>query len=137
VVQRRSLYLEWGGDFVLTPNGGLQEAVGWDLVRQNLERLILTNFGTVQPDGEQTIGDDIFHPEYGIGTRATIGQVRVPNTVAEVKRKVKSAIAQYNEIAQNPPPIVSVTPIPQGFEIYIDVFMSDMQPGTIALIVTP
>ena len=69
-----TLYCEWGGDLLVSCVGGLEQAIGWDEIRQRIERRLLTSPSGFLPDGTPTAAEYIFHPDYGEDLQAYVGQ---------------------------------------------------------------
>lgn len=134
-----SIYLEFGQDFIINPNGGLQTAVGWDEVRQYIERFLLTNSQTLEPSGVYVLPDYIFHPNYGLGVLALVGELILPTEIANLESLCLQAVAAMTDangnpiISNNPPPQVTV--IQQQHDIYLFIRVSpyNLPPGVIAI----
>jgi hypothetical protein len=115
-------YAEWNQDYVLTPNGSLQTAVGWDRTRQRIERKLITNSAQQLPDGTFTVADYVFEPTFGQGVGAMVDQNPTQAFTAEYIGKVNQAISQ--EFGTDPgeaPSIVFTRPDPSTWMVTIGV----------------
>ena len=87
-------FLEWNGDFQISPTGGLLLANGDDFARQRIERRLFT-----------AVQGYIFDLGYGAGLPQKIG---APATVSALTALVRSQIALESSVAVSPAPTVSV-----------------------------
>lgn len=87
-----TFYLEWNGDLVLTPNGSVLMADGWDEVRERIIRRFLTNSALPLPDGSTTPPDYVFSPKYGLGAGALIDQNPDDQFMAQLTRRIREAV---------------------------------------------
>lgn len=88
-------WLEWNGDFLVSPTGGLLLASGDDFARQRIIRRLLT-----------AIGSYVWDTGYGAGLPQKIGR---PVVVTALKSLVRSQIALESSVAATPAPIIAVT----------------------------
>jgi hypothetical protein len=109
-----ALFLEYGGDFQLNQNGGLQSATGWTGVRQRITRAFLTNPATNNVGQGPLPPDYIFHPEYGTGAQRDIGENVSNSQLSTVVAKLQQAAAQ--DPAVNPSVPVQVAVNQSGFQ---------------------
>lgn len=117
------LFCEVGGDFTLTPNGDLQLATGWDLIRQNIERAIFTNSQGQQSNGSPIAADYIFHPEYGLSGGALIGNTFNQQFINLFSQKVSQAVLSAQTGNADQPPVINITnPSPNQLMATITVF---------------
>lgn len=130
-----ALYLEWGSDLVLTPNGGLQMAVGWDLVRQRILRKLLTNDQTVLPSGDAVPADYFFHTDYGLGLPRLVDQDLTRTFLGRMRQHILYAVLTDPDVAPTPPPTVSFRkPVPpHTLIVIVGVFLKSGEPGKIAI----
>lgn len=90
----------FGNDLQVSPTGDLSIASDSQARQQRVLRRLLTN-----------VQDYIFHPEYGAGLPAQVGQ---PTDIAGIKAVIGGQLLLEASVAQSPPPVVAVTPIPNG-----------------------
>ena len=109
-----ALSLEYGGDFQLNQNGGLQAATGWTGVRQRITRAFLTNPVTNNVGQGPLPPDYIFHPNYGTGAQRDIGEHVTNQQLAAVTAKLQQAAAQ--DPATDPSVPVQVSVNQSGFQ---------------------
>lgn len=88
------LDLEWGSDLTLAPNGDLNLVDGDDLVRQRIERRLLT-----------AVQGYVWHPEYGAGLPERIGKVALAKNIQAL---VITSIGLEESVAKTPVPVISV-----------------------------
>jgi len=119
------LSASWGADLSVGPTGDLATVDGIDLATQRVIRRLLTN-----------PGDLWFHPEYGAGLPALIGQA-VP--VAKITGLIRSQLFLEASVARDPDPVISVTPYPSGaFAVSITYWAaSNGAPQLLAFTVSP
>ncbi len=87
-------YAEFNQDYVLTPSGSIQTAVGWDRIRQRIERRLITNSHQQLPDKTYTAADYIFAPSFGLGVGAMIDQNPTKSFTAAYIGRVNQAISR-------------------------------------------
>lgn len=132
-----ALYLEWGQDLVLTPNGSLQLATGWDEVRQRILRRMLTNPAFTAPDGRPIQADYIFDDTYGIGLPVLVGGNLTSQLFEQLKQAItKGVLLDAAVDTSQPPAIVFQQPDPQTMIISVQVILLTGQVGQIVLQVT-
>ena len=109
----RSLYLAYGGDFALNARGGL--AVAQDTPAeatssiQRTQRLIFTNPQQKDQDGNVIArGDNLQHPEYGVGLATYVDATPTAATIAALKTSIVNQLAQDPGISQSPSPAATV-----------------------------
>lgn len=129
-----SLYLEWNGDLVLTPNGSVLMAGGWDEVRERIIRRFLTNSPLPLPDGTSTPPDYVFDPSYGLGAGALIDQN--PNAAwrADFTRRMRQAVVADAAAAPGALPSISIrTPQIGTIQIFVGIQLISGQQGTFSM----
>ncbi len=104
-----SLYLEYGSDFVLNQNGGLQNATGWTSVRQTIERAFLTSPSTALPGQGPLPPDYIFHPTYGTGAQREVGEHVTDEQLSVIASKLQQAAAANPAVDPLTPVEVSIS----------------------------
>lgn len=102
-----ALYLEFGGDFVLSSAGTLLQAEGWDEIRQRIERLILTNAAGFQSDGTPITAQYVFHPDYGLSAPARIGDVFNQDYINNMSQILYQGILQDPGVDPTNPPVIT------------------------------
>lgn len=103
-----TLSLEYGGDFQLNQNGGLQSVTGWDEVRQRITRAFLTSPRTDNVGQGPLPPDYIFHVDYGTGAQRDIGEHITQTQLASVIAKLQQAAMQDPAVDPSVPVQVSV-----------------------------
>ncbi len=103
-----ALALEYGSDFQLNQNGGLQMATGWTEVRQRIERAFLTSPLTDYPGQGPLPPDYLFHTDYGAGAQRDIGEHVSPDQLATIVSKLQQAAAADPAVDPNTPVSVSI-----------------------------
>jgi phage baseplate assembly protein W len=101
----------FGSDLVVSANGDLLLADGLELSQQNVLRRLLTNQG-----------DYIWHPEYGAGLPAMIGQTIDVPTVQSI---VQAQMLLEASVVRSPAPVINVTPISGGMFVEIQYTEAD------------
>ena len=89
-----------GADISASATGDIQASTGTLRGQQRVLRRLLTN-----------PGDYIFHPEYGAGLPAYVGQTA---DIAKITALVRGQILLEDAVAKTPAPVISVTPVPTG-----------------------
>lgn len=128
------LYCEWNSDLVLTPNGGVQTAVGWDRVRQRIVRSLITSAAQKLPDGTTTPPDYVFHTDYGIGCGKLVGQNPTSEYRADLTRRINHAVLQ--DVTVDPgavPTVVFNQPQPGTWVVFISVKLRDQTVGRVSV----
>lgn len=129
-----SLYLEWNGDLVLTPNGSVLMASGWDEVRERIIRRFLTNSALPLPDGSTTPPDYVFSPSYGLGAGALIDQNPDQMFRQNFTRRMREAVVA--DAATDPgslPSISLTTPMIGAIQIYVGINLISGQQGSFSI----
>jgi hypothetical protein len=106
--------LEFGGDFILTPQGDLQVVNDRDdgglATQQRIERLIMTCPTLKDANGNRIArADDIFNPNYGAGVRRVVGSLVTPDLINRIISQIAAGLAADPGISQDQPPSISVT----------------------------
>lgn len=128
------LFCEWNSDLLVTPNGGLQSAVGWDRIRQRIVRNLVTNAATALPDGSSTPADYIWHPDFGIGAGSLVGQVPTQAFQANLVSRINQAV--LHDVAVDPgsvPTVVFQQLEPGTWVVYISVFLRNGTTGSVSV----
>ncbi len=129
-----SLYLEWNGDLVLTPNGSILMATGWDEVRERIIRRFLTNSSLPLPDGTQTPPDYIFSPSYGLGAGALIDQNPTADFRANFTRRMREAVAADSAVSPTSVPSVRITtPMIGLIQVFVAIDLISGQQGRFSI----
>jgi hypothetical protein len=131
-------WLDWNGDFIVTPSGSIQTATGWDRVRQRIVRRIISVSAKIQPDGTFTIASNIFAQTFGVGLGELVDQAFSQNFEAELQRRIAQGVLEDQDIDSTvPPSVVFQRPNPAALVIVIGVTLKTGQPGTISIQITP
>ena len=99
------LFSIWQTDLSFDLTADLALAEDSEAGRQRVLRRLLTN-----------PGDYFAHPGYGAGLPMKVGSLATP---AELQALVLSQMLQEQAVAQDPPPVVAVTPIVNGVAILV------------------
>lgn len=99
------IYQQWGSDILLSSTGDILLAEGAEEGRLRVLRRLLTN---------QL--DYIWHPPYGAGLPAQIGET---TSSAEIEAIVRRQMFYEPAVARDPPPTVKVTTIFGGMTVQI------------------
>lgn len=106
-----------GGDISLSPTGDLQPVDDTIKGQQRILRRLLTNPAQQDANGNQIApADCIFHPQYGSGLPAYIGQV---NKFNEIKALIRSQILLEDVVAKVPVPVITLQAIADGLSCTI------------------
>jgi len=92
------IYHYWSGDLSASAGGDILTVDGTELGQQRVLRRLLTN-----------PGDYVFHPDYGAGLPAFVGQPLDPGKVAAL---IRSHILLEDSVASMPPPQITVATNP-------------------------
>lgn len=109
-----SLYLEYGGDFVLSPQGGLLLAVDTPTEAtstiQRIQRLLFTNPRIRDAYGNIIArGDSIFYPDYGAGVPSLVDATMTKALLTQLQATILNQITKDPGIARTPTPVISIT----------------------------
>lgn len=128
------LYLDWNGDFLVTPSGSVQAAVGWDQVRQRITRRLLTPPGGRLPDGTLSPPGNVFSPGFGIGLPVLVDHPTDLEQQQTMQRYISRAVLEDTDVLSTSPPSVQFQLLDaETVRIVIGVTLLTGQPGTIAL----
>lgn len=128
------LFLEFGTDFLLTANGDLCMATGWDEIRQRIERRILTNPAFEQFNGAPVVAEYIFDSNYGLGARAAIGFVFNNATIQQFIQRIYEGVLVDQGVNTNVPPVITYSqPTPNEIIFNIAITLANGQQNTILL----
>lgn len=116
------VYLEYNGDLVITPDGSIQIADGWDQIRERIVRRFLTNSAIPLPDGTSTPADYVFSPLYGIGAGALIDQNPTADFVKQLTGRMRNAVLLDAAVSPGAVPAVRVSRPQIGvLQVYVTV----------------
>ncbi len=110
------LYQYFGGDISLTNVGDLMTVDGTVKGQQRIIRRLMTNPATTNPDGTTNAPDYLWHPDYGAGLPAKIGQ---PISAAEIQAVIRQQMLLEDVVAKTPEPQIQVKQIPGGITVNI------------------
>jgi hypothetical protein len=128
------LYLEWGGDLIVTANGSVAIAEGWDQVRERIIRRFLTNSAVPLPDGSTTPPDYVFSPSYGLSAGALVDQNPDDNWVADFTRRIRSACLSDSAVDPGSvPSVVVTTPAPGTLQVFVGIKLVSGQQGSLSI----
>lgn len=96
-----AIFLEWGGDFITTPSGSIQVAVGWDQIRQRIVRRVITNPAEQLPSGVFTPPDYIFHPTYGLGLGSMVDQDLSDDFISQLEGRITAGVLADSQVNQS------------------------------------
>jgi phage baseplate assembly protein W len=102
------IYHYWSSDLSASAGGDLLTVDGTERGQQRVLRRLLTN-----------PGDYVFHPDYGAGLPAFVGQSIDPAKIAAV---IRSNILLEDAVATLPPPVITVSALssdPGAFAVTI------------------
>lgn len=117
----------FGNDLQVGASGDLAAVRGTEFSTQRVLRRLLT-----------PVGGYIFHPEYGAGLPQDIGEPLTEIKLTEIRAKILSNILLETSVAQNPPPQITLRPIPNGLFCQIDYIVSDTrQPASVSFSLEP
>ncbi|AVA33372.1 phage tail protein [Cupriavidus metallidurans] len=94
-----------GGDIATSATGDLGTANGDLRTQQRIVRRLVTN-----------PGDYIFHPDYGAGLPAKIGQTL---DIQALRGLIRSQVLMEEGVAQSPEPQIDVSAITNGVSVHI------------------
>lgn len=128
-------WLEWNGDYLLTPSGSIQPATGWDRTRQRITRRFLSKAAQDQPDGTTTPPTCIFAPDFGIGLPDQVDQPTDEAAQQVATRNISRGVLEDSDVLSTAPPTVLYQELdPETVRIVIGVTLLTGQSGTIALV---
>jgi hypothetical protein len=131
-------YLEWNSDLILSPNGSVLMASGWDEVRERIIRRFLTNSSVPLPDGTSTAPDYVFDPLYGLGAGALIDQNPTAAWTADFKRRMREAVAADAATSPGALPSIRVTKPTIGVvQVFVAVQLVSGQTGSFSMTFGP
>lgn len=110
------LYLVFGTDLTLSATGDLQIANGAIRSEQRVIRRLLTN-----------PGDYIWHPTYGAGLPAYVGQALSPDLYNQIQSTTLQNIFLEDSVSQNPMPDVLFQTAQGGIFVQINYTLADTQ----------
>lgn len=99
------LFQYWDQDLVAGPAGDLLPVDGTMLGQQRVLRRLLTSPGSY-----------IWHPEYGAGLPAYIGDTA---DAPSIEALIRAQLLLEAAVLQDPAPVISVAPIPSGVFVRI------------------
>lgn len=99
------LYQWWDADLSVSTTGDLLAVFGTTLGQQRVLRRLLTSPGSY-----------IFHPTYGAGLPAYIGQTA---DLPGIEALIRSQLYLEAAVSQTPAPVVTVSSIPSGVFVQI------------------
>lgn len=102
------LYMEWGEDLVITPNGSLQLARGWDEARQRIERRLFTNAQEVLPGNVVVAPDYLFDINYGIGCAKKVGEPMNADLLGDIRQRVNQGVMVDDAVSDALPPSIQM-----------------------------
>lgn len=127
-------WLDWNGDFLLTPAGSIQPATGWDQVRQRITRRLLTQPAVANADGTTTPPGYMFAPDFGVGLPKSVDKPVDPDAQQLLTRYISRAVLEDADVLSTSPPSVAFQVVdPETIRIVIGVTLLTGQSGTIAL----
>lgn len=95
----------FGGDISTSNTGDLLSVTGTVRSQQRLLRRLLTN-----------PGDYIFHPEYGAGLPAKVGNTL---DIPKLRALIRGQVQLEDSIAKTPEPVISLNAIANGVSVNI------------------
>ncbi len=129
-------WLEWGGDLEIAPNGGFLQANGWDEIRQEIARAVLTNPLTTLPSGDSIPPDYVYEPGFGAGLGLYVGQNMNQSAVTSLAGAITAQIMAIPQVNPDKPPTISFTQlVNNGILLQVTVYLQTGQSGTVTLAV--
>ena len=95
----------FGGDISVNNTGDLLSVAGTTRSQQRLLRRLLTNAGAY-----------IFHPDYGAGLPARVGDTL---DIPKLRGLIRGQIKLEDAVAKTPEAIINITAISNGVTVYI------------------
>lgn len=130
----RDFYLEYNGDLVLTAQGSVATAQGWDDVRERVIRRFLTNSAVPLPDGSTTPPDYVFSPLYGLSAGELIDQNPTDNWIADFTRRMRAACLSDAAVDPGSVPSISLTrPAVDTIVVFVGIQLVSGQQGSFTL----
>ena len=127
-------YLDWNSDFVITPNGSIQTAVGWDQVRQRIVRRIITNKAQTLPSGVKTPADYVFHPGFGLSGGALVDENLNEEYIANLESVISQGVLEDADVESTTPPTIQYSqPNNETLWVIVSVLQKSGVPGQLAL----
>jgi phage baseplate assembly protein W len=111
-----------GSDLAAGPTGDLAASTGTEYGKERVLRRLLTNPGAY-----------LWHPSYGAGLAAFVGQ---PVNAARIKAVIRSQIMKEAVVARTPAPIITVTSTDTGF-VYASIVYADAATGATVTLTAP
>ena len=105
---------QFSADLSLSPTGDLATIASPQLTQQRVLRRLLTN-----------PGDYIWHPSYGAGLAAFVGQ---PANSAGIAAIVRGQIFKESGVARTPEPVIDIQPNPTG-AVFLAIRYADASTG--------
>lgn len=128
------IYCEWGQDILVTPNGSIQTAVGWDRVRQRIIRSLITNPAQTLPDGSTTAPDYVWHKDFGVGAGSMVGQVPNQHYQAHLISMINQAVLSDVSVDPGSTPTVIFQQLQPGtWIVFISVTLKDGTTGRVSV----
>jgi hypothetical protein len=119
-----TLYLELGGDLVISPSGGILMATGWDQVRQRIMRRLFTNPELKLADGEVIPADYIFDKDYGIGINQLIDELITSTFLSNLTSRIKQGVMTDEGVDSTKDPLIEYFALNQGIYVQITVTLT-------------
>lgn len=116
------IWLEWGGDLVLTNTGDLLVATNFDEIRQFVSRVLLTNPSITLPNGLWIPPDYNEEPTFGLGLPRSIGRTYTATQLQTMQNAALAACYDCPSVATIPAPRVVVanpSPFVYTLNIYV------------------
>ncbi len=127
-------YLDWGGDYLLTPNGSIQQASGWDESRQLTVRTLFTNPSATLPSGKTIPPDYIFAPNFGAGLGLYVGQNMTRAQKNQLTVSIQSQVLSQQAVDPSVIPKVSFQNITDKIMIiFVSFKLKSGEEGTVVL----
>ena len=127
-------YIDWNGDFPVTPSGSIQTAVGWDRVRQRIIRRIITNSQQKLPNGISTAADYVFHPDFGLSGGALVDANLSEDYIATLEQIISQGVLEDADVDSTTPPTIQYSqPNNETLWVVVSVVLNSGVPGQLAL----
>jgi hypothetical protein len=126
-----AVFMEWGGDLGVNPQGGLLLAYGADETRQAIIRTLLTT--PANPPGAPSQQPEFYlDPAFGEGLRIQVSANLTPAILAAIKQSITKTVLSAPGVNPSIPPSIQVTS--QGNVTFITVYytLSNGQPSQMA-----